>query len=217
MTKRVSKIILLILSVIVILMPNALAYEDDIFKFDIPDSYVKIENNRFYIFKDSNSERGIIIYTLEDHDMKKSVWDIKDSDFDRLVSYLSLGGTTLSKNKKAKLGKEKAAEAIIASDGTYVDIYLMASNKYIYMVCFVGESQNELNHQDYQMVKKSFKLKDHTTNPTVIYILIIGIIAAIVIFTKYRKQQKTGNFVNYNNNNNNIDYKNMTEDDFKNM
>jgi hypothetical protein len=214
MTKRISKIILLVFSIMVILMPSVLAYENDKFQFELPDNYIKVDGDDVYIFTDPNSERGMIIYTKEDHNLKKSAWNIDDDDFDRLVAMLSLGGRTVSKNKRAKLGKEKAAEAMIESNGTYIDVYIMASNKYIYMVCLVGESKSDLECSDFQKIKKTFKLKDHTTNPTVIYILVIGIVVAISLFLK-NKKQKGGNIGGYNGNN--VDYKNMTEDDFKNM
>ena len=38
------------------------------------------------------------------------------------------------------------------------------------MVTFVGNSKSDFDNEDYKMIKESFKLKDRTTNPIVIYI-----------------------------------------------
>ena len=69
-----------------------------------------------------------------------------------------------------------------------------------------------IHYRDYKMIKKSFKLKDRTTNPTVIYILIAIVGIGIRCFISYRKNNRK---IQSYTNNNEIDYKNMTEEDFK--
>lgn len=146
--------------------------------------------------------------------LKKSVWKIDDSDLDKFIDYISVGSNIISTDKRAKLGKEKAIKILMQGDEGLLEVYILASNKYIYMVSFVGNSTSDLDNDDYKMIKDSFKLKDRTTNPVVIYILIIIAVIAIKVFISYRKQKKW-NSQTYNNNE--IDYKNMTEEDFKNM
>jgi len=94
-----------------------------------------------------------------------------------------------------------------------MDVYILASNKYIYMVTFVGNSQVDLNNNDYEMIKASFELKDRTTNPIVIYILIAIVGIGIKCFVSYKKQ----NQYNPQEYKRELDYKNMTEEDFKRM
>ena len=151
---------------------------------------------------------------MKTNGLKKSIWNLEDSDVNRIINYLSIGANVISTDKKAKLGKEKAIKVIMQGDDGVLEVYILLSNKYIYMVTFVGNSIYDLDNEDYKMIKESFKLKDRTTNPVVIYILIILAGIAIKIVISYRKQKKS-NLQPYNNNN--IDYKNMTEEDFKKM
>ena len=66
------------------------------------------------------------------------------------------------------------------------------------------------------MIKSSFKLKDKTTNPIAIYMLIIIAIIAIRVFFMCRKNKNRYSSYSYSQNNE-IDYKNMTEEDFNKM
>ena len=101
-----------------------------------------------------------MIYAYENSEMKKSVWDIDDNDLDDLLRNLGYSAEVVDTNKKAKLGKEKAVEVIVTDGEAYMDMYLLASNKYIYVVMFVGDSRADLSNSDFQTVKNSFKLKD---------------------------------------------------------
>lgn len=93
----------------------------------------------------------------------------------------------VKRDRRAKLGKEKAVEVILSEDGDYMDLYILASNKYIYMVNFVGKSQADLENTDYAMIKNSFRLKDATTNFKVLYMVGIIIVIAISAFVKFKK------------------------------
>ena len=61
------------------------------------------------------------------------------------------------------------------------------------------------------MIKSSFKLKDKTTSPIAIYVLIIIAIIGIKFFFTYRKNKNKYAPVK----NDEIDYNNMTEEDLK--
>lgn len=213
MIKQISKVTLVLIIFLSITYSSVLAYSDDLFKFDLPSSYGNLSYNNMYVFADTENEnRGMMIYTYEDKGLKKSVWDIEESDLNTITRYLGVGSNVIKKDKKAKLGKEKAVNIVMEEDNEYVDIYILASNKYIYMVVFIGNSQAELSNEDYETIKESFKLKDRTTNPTIIYILIVAAGIGIRCFIKFKKQNK----INRKNPiNNEIDYKNMTEEDFK--
>ena len=104
---------------------------------------------------------------------------------------LGRGDNIISKDKKSKLGKEKAIKVVLKDDDNdYYEIYILLSNKYVYMVAFTANSQLDLDNADYKMVKDSFKLKDMTTNPTVVYILGAVIVMGASIFFKSRKKNK---------------------------
>ena len=157
---------------------------------ELPEEYGCIEYQKMYVFANGdNSDRGFIIYVKDDIGLKKSVWDIDKSDLDRLVSLLAVGSNIVSTDRKAKLGSEKAVKVTLEEDGDYLEVYILASNKYIYMVMFTGKSEADLNNSDYAMVKKSFKLKDRTTNPIVIYVLIAMIGIGIKVFISMRKNR----------------------------
>lgn len=203
-------------------------FSDDLFEFNLPDNYANMSYQTMYIFSDTNnSGRGLVIQARADSSVKKSVWDIDKSDLDKLVSSLSYGTNVINTNRRAKLGKEKAVELVISSDGDYIDMYILASNKYIYAVIFTGKSEEELNNSDYKMIKDSFKLKDHTTNFRALYIIFLVIAIGISFLYKNKKGSFNGssNSSIISNNRNNskninndvIDYKNLTEDDFKRM
>ena len=220
MMKKVSIVFIILFFT---LIPIVLGYSNDLFKFDLPEGYgvVEIKNAYTYV-KASDPDRNFIIMVTESAGLKKSVWKIDDSDMDKLVRTFSMGAKVIETEKKAKLGKEKAIRFLLDSDGDYIEMYILASNKYIYGVIFSGKSQADLENDEYKMIKKSFKLKDRTTNPTVIYILVAVAAFGIKPLIKFLKMRKEYSYNNYSNNVgsintnlDNIDYKNMTEEDFK--
>ena len=168
-----------------------------------------------YIFVDSENEnKGVMIYTEPSIGLKKSVWNIEQSDLDNAISVI--GNDIVEIDKRAKLGKEKAIRVIVKEDDYYIETYVLASNKYIYIVGFISDNLSDLENSDYEMIKSSFKLKDKTTNPIAIYMLIIIAIIAIRVFFMCRKNKNRYSSYSYSQNNE-IDYKNMTEEDFNKM
>lgn len=73
--------------------------------------------------------------------------------------------------------------------------------------------KSDLDNEDYTMIKKSFKLKDATTNFKALYIIGIIVLILIGVFFKFRKSLRPPKY----NAKNEIDYKNLTEDDFNRM
>lgn len=72
--------ILLISIIVRITTTNSLAYSDELFEFDLPNSYVNMSYQEVYVFSDANKEdRGLVIYARENKNIKKSVWDIEQS------------------------------------------------------------------------------------------------------------------------------------------
>lgn len=210
MKKKVLVTIFLIIVIMFAFIETCFAYEDELFEFDLPSNYANMSYQSFYIFGDTsgNTERGFMIYAYENSEIKKSVWDIDEYDINKLVRQLGYGSTVVSTDRRAKLGKEKAVEIILRDGSNYIDIYIMASNKYIYMAMFFGETQAELSNPDYEMIKNSFKLKDATTNYKAIFT--VGFIILIIVVTLFSSRRR-GKHLNIGNN---IDYKNMTEEDF---
>lgn len=214
--KMIGSIFLTVL-IVIMNLSSVMAYSDDLFKFDLPDNYANVSYQGMNIFTDPNNEnRGMIIYSRENKQIKKSVWDIDKDDLKDLVNSLSGSANVVKTEKRAKLGKEKAVEVVLSNEGNYIDLYILASNKYIYMVTFMGETETDLDNSDYAMIKKSFKLKDATTNFRLLYVIVAVIVIAIGAYLKYRKSSV---YTNYNNHRKQetIDYKNLTEEDFKKM
>ena len=223
MIKTSLKIILILILFLGVCNVSVLAYSDELFKFDLPSTYEKndmLNENQIAFINQENENKSIIIETRKSEGLKKSVWNLEDEDIDTLMArYKIMGIENILLDKKAKLGKEKAVKFILKRENyfdesdTYLEMYLLASNKYIYVVGFSGETEADLNCEDFEMVKKSFKLKDRTTNPIAIYILIGAVAIGIRIFITTRKQRN----INMEKYNEAIDYKNITEDDFNNM
>lgn len=213
MKKKFLKTLLMLIILTIILSNICLGYEDELFKFDLPSTFANMSYQNMYIFGDTTgrTERGFIIYAQENDEMKKSVWDVDDDDLDDIIRSLSYGSNIIEKNKRAKLGKERAIQIILYESGTYIELYILASNNYIYIVTFIGESEADLENSDYKMIKDSFELKDATTNFKVIFIIGFIIIILIIFYLSARRRPK---HLQYTNPSNQIDYKNMTEDDF---
>ncbi len=188
MRKKMIGILVLTICILMTIMSNTLAYSDDIFECDLPISYTNEKYQNTNMFTDSNiKNRGFVIMAQENFKIKKSVWDIEESDVKQLVNTMAKDAEVIDTNKRAKLGKEKAVELIVMDDGSYMDLYLLASNKYIYSVVFIGNSREDLKNEDYEMIKDSFKLKDKTTNFKLIYIIIIVISVIISIYIKLKR------------------------------
>ena len=217
MVKKIGAIILLIVLIMFMLMTNSLGFEDELFKFDLPSNFANMSYQNMYIFGDTSedSDRGFMIYANENSNMKKSVWDIDDNDLDDLVKKLGYSATVVDTNKRAKLGKEKAVEVIVTDGEEYMDMYLLASNKYIYVVMFMGESQADLSNSDFQTVKNSFELKDRTTNFRVVFLIIAIAIAVIIVIFKNRRNNRIQNNQTYQDYNSYQDYQNNDENIYK--
>lgn len=214
MKNKILETLFLVILILFISVTNSNGFSDELFEFDLPSDYANMSYQGIYAFRNLGVDRGFVIYVMEDSDIKKSVWDIKQSDLDSIVRNISYNAITINTDKRAKLGKEKAVRITLIEDGKYSDVYILASNKYIYLVDFIGESEAELENEDYTMIKKSFKLKDATTDFKALYIIGVIIIIAISAYVKFKKFNKVPT---YNNSDNKIDYKNLTENDFNKM
>ena len=72
MIKALTKFFLILIIFLSITFSSVCAYSDDLFKFDLPSSYIYMTFKDMYIFSDSgNSDRGMIIYTYESNRIKK--------------------------------------------------------------------------------------------------------------------------------------------------
>lgn len=182
---------LLVVLMIVMYFTSSLAFSDDLFSFDLPSSYTNLTYQGNYVFANTNdSNKGFVIIAKPNTEIKKSVWKIDKSDLDKLVRTLGYKADVISTNRKAKLGKEKAVELVLKKGNEYMDLYILASNKYIYAVMFNGKSEADLKNDDYSTIKNSFKLKDRTTNYQAIYYIVIIIIAVISMYFRNKKNSK---------------------------
>lgn len=197
MIKKIKIILILIIIFSFINISQSFGYSNDIFEFDLPPSYESVVISDFYTFINPNDEskHGLLIYTYPDSQLKKSIWDIDDYALDKIISQYTTynNNSIIEKDKKAKLGKEKAIRLLLknadplTNELSYLEIYFLASDNYIYLVSFVGDSIDDFSSFNYTTIKNSFNLKDSTTNPILIYIIIFIIGIFIKIFASTKK------------------------------
>lgn len=184
--KKVRSIIIFTILTICILTTNIYAYENDIFKIDLPSDYAEMSVSGVYIFT-KNEEKGIIIHSVDSVGLKKNISTMSKDDVEELIDIVLKDDVNILEQKKEKLGKAKAIKARAENDGDYLDLYIVVSDKHILLVMFTAPTEAELDNEEYLEIKDSFKMKERTTNATFVKILGVLAVGAGVVF-KYRKK-----------------------------
>ena len=189
--RKVQRIFLISIFIVFLLVVNVFAYENEIYKIDVPDSFESVSYNESVVFvkkgATSDSSEGIAIFAYPSSGLKKDITTMSNSDVDELLSYIVKDDqeTQVMEKKKEKLGKSKALKARVKlnedNETTYMDVYITVSDKHIVLVSFMANSEVTLDNSEYNSIKKSFKMKEKTTNVTFIkagiVILILGVVA----------------------------------------
>ena len=144
-----------------------------------------------YIIQDENT--GIMILTIEAGGLKKDIGSMSNSEVKELVQETFGYGENILSQRKDKLGKSKAIKARVLSDETYIDTYITVSDKHIVLVNFTAENEEDLDSSEYKEIKKSFKMKEGTTNVTIIK-FVIGIIIIVSLILKFKKKYLPSNY-----------------------
>ena len=177
---------IIMLIMIFILATNVYAYENSTFKIDLPSDYSEMSYGGLHMFI-KNEDTGIIIYTVEAAGLKKNISTMTKSEVKELVEELLEENVTILDQGKEKLGKSKAIKARAMNDEEYIDIYIVVSDKHILLILFRAPSEAELDTTEYLEIKKSFKMKERTTNTTLIRVIILVVIG-VGIFLKFKRK-----------------------------
>lgn len=171
---------------IFILGTNVYAFENSTFKMDLPSNYAEMSFEGIHVFT-KDEDTGIVIYTIEEAGFKKNISTMTKSEIKELVEGLLKDDVTILKQGKEKLGKSKAIRARATNDGQYMDIYIVVSDKHILLIFFKAPNEAKLDSTEYLEIKSSFKMKERTTNTTLIRVVIVVIIGA-GIFLKFKRK-----------------------------
>lgn len=193
MKKLMKKSFILSILIIIMLQISVYAYENDIYKLEVPDTYEKSEFSNSAIFTKSSLGKAntILVYVRPSAGLKKDISAMTKSDIDELVSLLvdkNGGKEELLEQKKEKLGNSKAIKIRIKraeqNDTSYMDMYVTVSDKHIVLVAFMAEDISDLDSTEYKNIKKSFKMKERTTNVTILkvagIVVVIGVMALVL-------------------------------------
>lgn len=242
MKKVIVKVLMFIMLFIVIISTEVWAYSSGSFKFDLPDGFKEnkrdipflssVNEGKQYTYIGTTEEAAgwIDIYEANIGERTKSVRQLTKKDVEDIVKAST---SSVKENfqytidQKAKLGKEDAIKVTtkynIYGLNYCNEAYLMTSGTYMYIVVFNGEDEIDLQKECYQTVKDSFKITRKYSTEFMVVMLIIVVLIVTVIFNGNRNVGKMAN-IEYNRNkfrnpyiNEKIDYKNLTEEDFKKM
>ena len=193
MKKLMKRSFILSVLIIMILEMSIYAYENDVYKLEVPDTYEKSEFSNSAIFTKSSSGKAntILVYVKPAYGLKRDINAMTKSQIDELVSLLvdkSSQTEELVEQKKEKLAKSKAIKVRIKrnekNDISYMDMYITVSDKHIVLVAFMAQDISDLDSIEYKNIKDSFILKEKTTNVTILkvvgIILVIGVITLIL-------------------------------------
>ena len=153
-------------------------FENEIYKIDIPNTYTSdtyLGSSMFTKDKDT----GIIILSVKSEGLKKDFSTMSKTEMNEIIDKLVGYKTDIIDRKKEKLGKSKSIKARLKSkDSGYVDMYIVVSDKHVLLVGFIAPYESDLDSQEFKSIKKSFKMKERTTNATLIrvggFLLVAG-------------------------------------------
>ena len=184
--KKLLKIFIISIMIMFELSMNVCAYETDVYKIDIPSDYMSMGYSGMDLFYKSENT-GIMILTVESKGLKKDIGAMSNSDVKELVQDIFGYGNNILSQRKEKLGKAQAIKVRVLEDDTYMDMYITVSDKHIVATTFIAESEAELDSREFKEIKKSFKMKEGTTNVTILKIVFI-IIVVVGLLLKFRKK-----------------------------
>lgn len=179
-------IIGVIIITICMLAVNVYAYENSTFKIDLPSDYKEMSYEGLYMFVKSE-DSGIVIYSIESEGLKKDLSSMSESEVEELIDGVLKDDINILQQKKEKLGNAKAIKARAENDDSYLDMYIVVSDKHILLIAFTAASEAELDSEEYLEIKDSFEMKEKTTNTTLINVG-IAVVAAIALVLKFRRK-----------------------------
>lgn len=172
--------------ILIFLASNVYAYENNLYKMDIPSDYYEIGNEFGRVFM--KNDNAITVITIE-KDSKRDIYDLSDSEVKEFIDAYEQEdyGISIINQEKGKIGNKKAIHLIGKLNDGYCDMYIMNSNRHFLMVTFISDSLDGLNKEEYQKIKDSFVMKETMID----YKVIVGVAAIIIVGAYYFIKQKS--------------------------
>lgn len=217
--KLVSKILIILIILLSLSNIISFAYEDALFKFNVPENYTNMSTTEKYVFQDSeNEERKMEIYALEFQQVGNSIDDISDNKLNEIVSKFGNSMNFLEANRKDTLGDLKVIRVLLKETEGIKELNIFVHNKVVYVMVFDGKTREELNNSDYNMIRDSFEInRDEQITLINKVFKIIGILILIRIVIGFiPSRDMKSHYKNYKKSKK-IDYKNLSEQDLNNF
>ena len=165
--KKLMSILMIGVTAVLLLTINVYGYENEIYKIDVPSDYKELGYQGSSVFSKSE-DIGITIFSKKSEGLKKDFNTMTDSEVNEIIDTLFGYKTDIISKGKEKLGKSKSIKARVKSSDSYMDVYIVVSDKHILLIGFLAPSEAELDSQEFTSIKKSFKMKEKTTNTTLL-------------------------------------------------
>ena len=169
-----KRIIIIIILITIIMISCSVitvyGFENDIYKIDLPDDYESLSTKSISAFvkNESDGDIGICIYSIESIGLKKDFSTMSKYEVKELLGTVMKDDIDVVETNKEKLGKSKAIKARVKDDDSYFDFYIVTSNKHILLIAFSAPTIEELDNEEFAAIKKSFKMKEWSTNATLV-------------------------------------------------
>ena len=169
-----KRIIIIIILITIIMISCSVitvyGFENDIYKIDLPDDYESLSTKSISAFvkNESDGDIGICIYSIESIGLKKDFSTMSKYEVKELLGTVMKDDIDVVETNKEKLGKSKAIKARVKDDDSYFDFYIVTSNKHILLIAFSAPTIEELDNEEFVAIKKSFKMKEWSTNATLV-------------------------------------------------
>ena len=183
---KLIRISIISIMMIFFLTLNVCAFENEIYKMNIPSEYASMSYAGMDVFT-KGEEYGVVIYSFEAVGLKKNLSTMPKSEVNELLGKVISKDAKIIEQSKEKLGKAKSIKARVLHEESYMDVYIVVSDKHILLISFVAPNQSELDSEEYLEIKKSFKMKERTTNANLVKFG-IGAVAVVGAVFKFKNQ-----------------------------
>ena len=187
--RKITLYFLVCLFFIFALTQTVFGFENDIYKIEVPSNYTKIDYKDSCIFTNSN-DMGITVICVESSGIKKDINTMSRVETKEVIDSLFDSDTEILDQGKDKLGKAKALKARVKTSDSYMDVYIVPSDKHVILAGFVSTTESKLDSEEFKTIKNSFVLKEKLTNVTLIRVGGFIVIAAITAFGYYLKNKR---------------------------
>ena len=187
--KKILNVFFLSIVLVLMLEMNVYGFENETYKIDIPSDYQELSSRGTAVFAKTD-HTGITIFSIESSGLKKDINTMSQSEINEILNKLFGYKTQVLSKGKEKLGKSKAIKARVKSEDSYMDTYIVVSDKHVLLIAFIAKDELTLDSQEFASIKKSFKMKEKTTNVTLLRggMVFLAIGGTVVRYIKKRRK-----------------------------